>query len=63
MPDARSRRDVVTNNIGREVMIAQTAYGALIRAAREMAQCGTFGFVEDAVPFAELNAMFPGTSR
>jgi 2-methylisocitrate lyase-like PEP mutase family enzyme len=43
--------------------LARAAYGALIRAAHELGECGTFGFVADAVPFAELNAMFPGTNR
>jgi 2-methylisocitrate lyase-like PEP mutase family enzyme len=37
---------------------ARAAYGAFLRAAREVATAGTFGFAKEAVPFAEINAMF-----
>jgi 2-methylisocitrate lyase-like PEP mutase family enzyme len=39
-------------------LLARAAYSAALRAAREMAASGTFGFAKDAVPFAELNGMF-----
>ncbi|MGH3042080.1 MAG: isocitrate lyase/PEP mutase family protein [Gaiellaceae bacterium] len=39
---------------------ACAAYGAFLRAAREVATVGTFDFVHDAVPFADINAMFQG---
>jgi 2-methylisocitrate lyase-like PEP mutase family enzyme len=39
-------------------LLARAAYGSALRAAREMATGGTFGFAKDAVPFAELNGMF-----
>jgi 2-methylisocitrate lyase-like PEP mutase family enzyme len=38
--------------------LARTAYGAFLRAAREIAGPGTFEFAKEAVPFAEINAMF-----
>ena len=38
--------------------LARAAYGAFLRAAREIRHEGTFGFADDATPFAELNAMF-----
>src|SRR5262249_22092904 len=37
---------------------ARAAYGAMLRAALEVRQKGTFSFVDEAVPFAEINAMF-----
>jgi 2-methylisocitrate lyase-like PEP mutase family enzyme len=37
---------------------ARAAYGAFLRAAREVRQDGTFNFAREAVPFAEINAMF-----
>jgi 2-methylisocitrate lyase-like PEP mutase family enzyme len=38
--------------------LARAAYGAFLRAAREVATTGTFGFASEAVPFAEINGMF-----
>lgn len=38
--------------------LSRAAYGAFLRAAREMRERGTFGFAEDAVGFADLSAMF-----
>ncbi|HTO85061.1 MAG TPA: isocitrate lyase/phosphoenolpyruvate mutase family protein [Methylomirabilota bacterium] len=38
--------------------LARAAYGAFLRAGREIAGAGTFAFAKDAVPFAEINAMF-----
>jgi 2-methylisocitrate lyase-like PEP mutase family enzyme len=43
--------------------LGRAAYGALIRAAREMKDKGTFGFANDAVPFAEIDALMPTTTR
>ena len=37
---------------------ARAALGALLRAAREVHDRGTFDFAADAVPYAEINAMF-----
>lgn len=37
---------------------ARVAYGAMLRAAGEVRDAGTFGFVKDAAPFGEMNAMF-----
>ena len=38
--------------------LARCAFGALMRAAREMREQGTFTFAEDAMPFADLNSIF-----
>jgi len=38
--------------------LARDAYGAFLHAAREVAHTGTFEFARDAVPYAEINAMF-----
>ena len=38
--------------------LARAAYGAFLRAAREIREQGTFGFADAAVPFADINAMF-----
>lgn len=37
--------------------LSRVALGAFLRAAREMAEAGTFTFTQDALPFAEANAM------
>ena len=38
--------------------LARAAYGALLRAAREVREKGSFDFAREATPYAELNAMF-----
>jgi 2-methylisocitrate lyase-like PEP mutase family enzyme len=38
--------------------LARAAYGAFLRAAREIKQQGTFDFAREAVAYAEINAMF-----
>lgn len=38
--------------------LARAAYGAFLRAAREIKDKGTFEFARDAVPYAEINGMF-----
>ena len=38
--------------------LARSAYGAFLRAAREIRETGTFTFAEQAVPFGEINGMF-----
>ncbi len=42
--------------------LCRAAFGAFLRAAREMKERGTFEFVRDAVPHAEINAMFVDSS-
>jgi 2-methylisocitrate lyase-like PEP mutase family enzyme len=37
---------------------ARAAYGAFLRAAREVRETGTFTYAQQAAPFAELNALF-----
>ena len=43
--------------------LARAALGAFMRASREIKEQGTFGFADDAMPFAELNALFGRQSR
>jgi 2-methylisocitrate lyase-like PEP mutase family enzyme len=38
--------------------LARAAWGGFLRAAREIAQDGSFAGLDGAAPFAELNAMF-----
>jgi 2-methylisocitrate lyase-like PEP mutase family enzyme len=38
--------------------LARAAYGAFLRAAHEIHDDGTFGLCEQAIPYAEINAMF-----
>lgn len=38
--------------------LARAAYGALLRAGREMQAKGTFNYAEEAVPFGDISAMF-----
>ena len=38
--------------------LSRAAYGAFLRAAREMAAQGSFTFVDEAVSFGEISAMF-----
>ncbi len=40
--------------------LARAAYGAFLRAAREMRERGTFEFAEQAVSFRDITAMFAG---
>jgi 2-methylisocitrate lyase-like PEP mutase family enzyme len=38
--------------------LARAAFGALLRASREVRDSGTFTFSRDAMPYVELNALF-----
>ena len=38
--------------------LARTAWGEAIRAAKELAEHGTFGAFQRAVPFAEIDGFF-----
>lgn len=43
---------------------SRAALGAVLRAAREIRERGTFGFADEAASFAELNAfMQPASAR
>ena len=43
--------------------LARAAFGALLRASREVRDSGTFTFSRDAMPYAELNALFERQRR
>ncbi len=38
--------------------LARAAYGAFFRAAQEIQAEGRFSFAEQAIPFAQINALF-----
>ncbi|MGH7859706.1 MAG: isocitrate lyase/phosphoenolpyruvate mutase family protein, partial [Candidatus Binatia bacterium] len=38
--------------------LARRAYGAVVEAAREMLEEGTFSFADAAIPFGEMEAAF-----
>jgi hypothetical protein len=40
--------------------LARVAWGAFLRAARELAEAGSFDALAGAIPFAEINGLFPG---
>jgi len=40
-------------------VLARTAYGAFVTAAREITGQGSFNFADSAIGFAEMNAFFP----
>jgi 2-methylisocitrate lyase-like PEP mutase family enzyme len=39
--------------------LARVAWGAFVRAARELAEAGSFDALAEAIPFAEINGFFP----
>lgn len=38
--------------------LARAAYGAFLKAAQEVKEQGTFNYAQDAIPFAQINAIF-----
>jgi 2-methylisocitrate lyase-like PEP mutase family enzyme len=42
---------------------ARAALGALVRAAREVKERGTFTYAADAIPYAEVSAYMARTQR
>lgn len=40
--------------------LCRAAYGAMLRAGREMKDKGTFGFGEEAISFRDISTIFPG---
>ena len=43
--------------------LTRAALGAFVRAAREIQERGTFTFAEEALPYAEVNALLTGPPR
>jgi 2-methylisocitrate lyase-like PEP mutase family enzyme len=54
----RELEDLGVRRVSVGAALARAAYGAFMRAAREMAQFGTFAALGEAASFAELNAFF-----
>ncbi len=53
--------DVGVKRISIGSAFAQVAYGSLIKAAREIAENGSFKFTKDAIDYVELEAFFETT--
>jgi 2-methylisocitrate lyase-like PEP mutase family enzyme len=53
-------RDLGVRRISVGAALARVAWGAFLRAAREIAEHGTFQVFGEAAPFAELDAIFRG---
>ncbi len=60
---AEQLADVGVKRISIGSALSRLAYGALIRAAQEMAEQGSFGFAADAVGFAELETVFKSAAE
>jgi 2-methylisocitrate lyase-like PEP mutase family enzyme len=56
--DAASLRSLGVARISLGATLARAALGVLERAAREMADHGTFGFAQGAIPYADLQRRF-----
>lgn len=54
----RELEDLGVRRISVGGALARVAFGAFMRAAREMAGQGTFGALGEAVPLAKLDALF-----
>jgi 2-methylisocitrate lyase-like PEP mutase family enzyme len=54
----RELEDLGVRRVSVGSSLARAAYGAFLRAAKEIAEQGTFDYADDAVPFATMNAMF-----
>ena len=57
LAEARARRISLGSTLWRATS------GALLRAAREMREQGTFAFTAEAMPFADANALMNPTPR
>lgn len=56
---ARELGEVGVKRISAGSALTRAAYGAFVKAAREMAGQGTFTFARDAIGFADVEAFFP----
>jgi 2-methylisocitrate lyase-like PEP mutase family enzyme len=54
----RELEDLGVRRVSVGSSLARAAYGGFLRAAKEIAEQGTFTYADDAVPFATMNAMF-----
>jgi 2-methylisocitrate lyase-like PEP mutase family enzyme len=54
----RELEDLGVRRVSVGSSLARAAYGAFLRAAREIREQGTFSYANDAVAFATINAMF-----
>ncbi len=61
-PSVRELQDLGVRRISVGGALARVAWGAFLRAAREIAGQGTFQAFGEAAPFAELDGLFRGES-
>lgn len=54
----RELEDLGVRRVSVGSSLARAAYGGFLRAAKEIAEQGTFTYADHAVPFATMNAMF-----
>ena len=54
----RELEDLGVRRVSVGSSLARAAYGAFLRAAKEIAERGTFTYADDAIPFATINGMF-----
>jgi 2-methylisocitrate lyase-like PEP mutase family enzyme len=54
----RELEDLGVRRVSVGSSLARAAYGAFLRAAKEIAELGTFTYADDAIPFATINGMF-----
>ncbi len=43
--------------------LSRAAFGAFVRAARELKETGTVGFLREAIPYAEIQALMPAPPK
>jgi 2-methylisocitrate lyase-like PEP mutase family enzyme len=51
--------DLGVRRVSVDSALARVAWGAFLRAARELAEVGPFDAFAEAIPFAEINEFFP----
>ena len=56
-------RDLGVKRVSLGSSLARAAFGALLRASREVRDSGTFTFSREAMPYSELNTLFERTKK
>ena len=58
MPSVRQLQSVGVARLSIGGSLARASFGLVRRAARELLQAGTFGYIEGAIPHGEINSLF-----
>ena len=56
-------RDLGVKRVSLGSSLARAAFGAMLRASREVRDAGTFTFSREAMPYSELNTLFERTRK